>query len=118
MSKPVQLEAPERITPRPWTLGADASIYDANGDCIADSFTLWRDDADDRKTAELIVLAVNAFDAQAMRIRELEEALDMSLAVMDAIESYADMLPQDLAIALRERRKSARTALSQKEGCK
>ncbi len=62
-------------TARPWTLGADASIYDANGDCVADSFTLWRDDADDRKTAELIVTRVNAYDTLAARVERLEKAL-------------------------------------------
>lgn len=61
--------------------------------------------------AELIVTAVNAYDSNKARIEELKREIDLSLAIMNAVESYADMFPQDLAIALRRQRGRNRAAL-------
>lgn len=62
-----------------------------------------------RAIADLFVHSVNqsaAFDAAVT-------ALEMAQAVLSAVRAHADMLPQDLAIAVAERDKQARAALAQ-----
>jgi hypothetical protein len=73
--QPSAVQAPEQATPRPWRYEIEHDWLVGGPDDetvfhIADDST-----SPNKANAELIVLAVNNFEAQAVRIAELEDAL-------------------------------------------
>ncbi len=75
--QPSAVQAPEQATPRnrDWYVSDGLIIRDADDNEVASVQLSLHDNVPAKQRAELIVLAVNNYEAQAVRIRELEDAL-------------------------------------------
>ncbi len=85
--QPSAVQAPEQATPRPWVLDHSGSFIHIHAEHPSSAIgnqhnpiaSVLHYSSDNYRqstaNAELIVLAVNNFEAQAVRIRELEDAL-------------------------------------------